>query len=317
LEGGNLTTMAKTTGLGVIELSNVFYNLKPDIVVVIADRFETLAVSIAAAYQNIPVAHIQGGEITGNIDEKVRHANTKLADVHLVSSENARVRVIRLGEDPDYVFNTGCPSIDLAAEVLQAPQLNFDVFEKYGGVGETFDFSHGYLVVMQHPVTTEYKDAAKQIQETLHAMYEMQMPVFWFWPNADAGADGMSHGIRAFREKYPLPFIHFFKNMRPEDFLKLLFNAKCLVGNSSAGIRECAFLGTPVVNIGSRQEGREKANNVADVNYDREQIKQAIHFWLYNARPDSSAIYGAGNAGVQIADVLQTVPLRYHKKINF
>ena len=125
LEGENKTSMAKTTGLGVLELSNVFYNLKPDIVVTIADRFETISTSIAAAYQNIPLAHIQGGEVTGNIDEKVRHANTKLADIHLVSSESAMARVIKLGEDSEYVFNTGCPSIDLAAEILKSPQQLF------------------------------------------------------------------------------------------------------------------------------------------------------------------------------------------------
>lgn len=115
LEGENPMAMAKTTGIGLLELSNILYNLKPDIVLVIADRFETISVSIAAAYQNIPLVHVQGGEITGNIDEKVRHANTKLADIHFVASENAMKRVIRLGEDPEYVFNTGCPSIDLAA----------------------------------------------------------------------------------------------------------------------------------------------------------------------------------------------------------
>ena len=117
LEGENPTTMAKTTGLGVMELTNVFYNLKPDAVITIADRFETIATSIAAAYQNIPLVHVQGGEVTGSIDEKVRHSNTKLADLHLVSSEDARKRVIKLGEDPEKVINTGCPSIDLAKKV--------------------------------------------------------------------------------------------------------------------------------------------------------------------------------------------------------
>ena len=117
LEGENPTTMAKTTGIGVMELTNVFYNLQPDAVVTIADRFETIATSIAAAYQNIPLVHIQGGEVTGSIDEKVRHANTKLADLHLVSSEDARERVIKLGEDPEKVINTGCPSIDLVKEI--------------------------------------------------------------------------------------------------------------------------------------------------------------------------------------------------------
>lgn len=317
LEGENPTTMAKTTGLGVIELSNVFYNLKPDVVVVIADRFETLAVSIAAAYQNIPVAHIQGGEITGNIDEKVRHANTKLADIHLVSTESARRRVIQLGEDENYVFTTGCPSVDLAANVIDSASLGFDPFKKYGGVGDIFNYDAGYIVVMQHSVTTEYMQAAAQIEQTLQAVEELQIPAFWFWPNVDAGADGLSHGIRAYREKHALPFIHFFKNMRPEDFLKLLHHSKCLVGNSSVGIRECAYLGVPVVNIGSRQHGRDKANNVIDCGYEKNEIFAAIKSCLQQARPQPSTFYGGGNAGKNIANVLETVTLRHHKTLNY
>jgi len=192
LEGENRTSMAKTTGLGILELSDAFYNLSPDVVVVIADRYETISVSIAAAYQNIPLAHIQGGEITGNIDEKVRHANTKLADIHFVSNEAAYNRVIKLGEDPAYVFNTGCPSIDLIAEAIKEPVIDFDIYEKYSGVGHQPDISQGYVVVMQHPVTNEVENARKQITETLYAVKELGRPVLWFWPNIDAGADGIS-----------------------------------------------------------------------------------------------------------------------------
>lgn len=127
--------------------------------ITIADRFETIATSIAAAYQNIPLVHIQGGEVTGSIDEKVRHANTKLADLHLVCSEDARERVIKLGEIPEHVINTGCPSIDLAKEISEYPYLDFDPLQKYGGVGAKLDWKNGYIVVMQHPVTTEYKES--------------------------------------------------------------------------------------------------------------------------------------------------------------
>ncbi|MFT4850381.1 MAG: UDP-hydrolyzing UDP-N-acetyl-D-glucosamine 2-epimerase, partial [Sediminicola sp.] len=256
LEGENKTAMAKTTGLGVMELANVFYNLKPDAVITIADRFETIATSIAAAYQNIPLIHLQGGEVTGNIDEKIRHANTKLADIHFVTSEDAKERVLKLGEDPDYVFNTGCPSIDLAAVVLKNPSLDFDPFKKYGGVGRKFDYNKGYLVVMQHPVTTEYRSAKQDILKTLRVIDKLKMPTFWFWPNVDAGADGTSGGIRSFREHNDLDYIHFFKNMEPLDFLRLLKNSSCLIGNSSVGIRECSYLGVPVVNLGTRQKRR-------------------------------------------------------------
>jgi len=310
--------MAKTTGIAITELATTFYNLKPDMVVTIADRFETIATSIAAAYQNIPLVHIQGGEVTGNIDEKVRHANTKLADIHLVASEDAKKRVIKMGEDPEYVFNTGCPSIDLAREILDNSRLDFDPIEKYGGVGAEIDYKNGYLVVMQHPVTTEYEKAREHVLETLHAVNDLDIPTFWFWPNVDAGSDGTSRGIRQFREKYNPKNIRFMKNMEPQDFLKLLYNSLCLIGNSSVGIRECSFLGVPVVNIGSRQDGRVRGKNVIDVReYNKELIKEAINKQLVHGKYESEHIYGDGRAGERIADILSKVKLRFHKKIMY
>lgn len=316
LEGENLTAAAKTTGIGILELSTVFDNLKPDIVVTVADRFETMATAIAAAYMNIPLAHLQGGEVTGNIDEKVRHAITKLADYHFVASEEAKVRVIKLGENPKLVFNTGCPSIDLASVVRDTP-LDFDPYQKYGGVGAKPDLSHGYLVVMQHPVTTEYHDSRKHIEQTLKAIAELNIPTLWFWPNVDAGADGTSTGIRAFREHHTMEHIHFFKNMEGTDFLKLLNNSKVLIGNSSVGIRECAYLGVPVVNIGSRQNKRDRGHNVVDVDYNQEAIKQAVLSYVHKGKCAVSNIYGGGNAGEQIADLLENVPLQFHKTITY
>ncbi len=317
LEGENLTAMAKTTGLGVLELATVFDNLKPDVVVTIADRFETIATAIAASYMNIPVAHVQGGEVTGSIDEKVRHAVTKLADVHFVSTQLARERVIRMGEQPDQVFVTGCPSIDIAAEVLRDPALNFDPMRKYGGVGMDIDLSDGYMVIMQHPVTTEYGLARLHITETLYAVKETGLPAFWFWPNVDAGSDGTSSGIRAFREREGQVNMHFFKNMAPEDFLRLIINSKCLVGNSSVGIRESSYLGVPVVNIGTRQCGRERAANVLDVDYERDAIASAIHTHINNGRYPSDTLYGDGQAGKRIAELVANVPLTIEKRLTY
>lgn len=317
LEGENLTAAAKTTGIGILELSTVFDNLQPDIVVTIADRFETMATAIAASYMNIPLAHIQGGEVTGNIDEKVRHSITKLADYHFTATEGAKERVIKLGENPEMVFNTGCPSIDLAAAVVAQPDFDFDPMKKYGGVGQSIQHTKDYLVVMQHPVTTEYKDARKNVEETLHAINDLKIPTFWFWPNVDAGSDGTSKGIRSFREKYSPKHIHFFKNMEPQDFLRLLINSRCLIGNSSVGIRECAFMGVPVVNIGTRQNRRERGNNVIDVEYDKLQIQTAIQKWMNTSKPYSSKVYGGGDAGVQIATKLSEVRLQFHKTITY
>lgn len=317
LEGENKTAMAKTTGLGVMELATVFYKLQPDMVVTIADRFETIATSIAAAYQNIPLVHIQGGEVTGNIDEKVRHANTKLADIHLVASESAKTRVLKLGEEESKVYNTGCPSIDIAKQVINTLGFNFDPSEKYGGVGAVISKDADYLVVMQHPVTTEYGAAKKDVLTTLEVIHELGIPTYWFWPNVDAGSDGTSNGIRSFRESVNPKNIRFFKNMEPNDFLALLVNSKCLIGNSSVGIRECAYLGVPVVNIGTRQHGRDRGANVIDVDYTKDAIREAIQKQLTTQKIPSSPMYGDGEAGQKIADILATCPLSYHKTITY
>lgn len=318
LEGENPTSMAKTTGLGVMELANVFYRLKPDAVVTIADRFETIATSIAAAYQNIPLVHIQGGEVTGNIDEKVRHANTKLADLHLVASEDAKQRVLKMGENHDMVFNTGCPSIDLADEIKNNSALDFNPIQKYGGVGVDVNWKEeGYIVVMQHPVTTEYASARKDVEETLKAVHELNIPTFWFWPNVDAGSDGTSSGIRSFREINKPQSIHFFKNMEPNDFLKLLVNSKCLIGNSSVGIRECSYLGVPVVNIGTRQNKRERGSNVLDTVYDKNEIIKSIQDRITTTEIVSENIYGDGKSGERIANILADTKLSFHKTINY
>jgi len=317
LEGETPTAMAKTTGIAIMELATAFHNLKPDVVVTIADRFETIATSIAASYQNIPLAHIQGGEVTGNIDEKVRHANTKLADIHLVASNDAKQRVLKMGEDESMVINTGCPSMDLAREVLENPSLDYNPLSKYGGVGEEIDWKNGYLVVMQHPVTTEFDNSKKHITTTLEAIDELNIPTFWFWPNVDAGSDGTSKGIRVFRENNKSSNIHFFRNMQPQDFLRLIKNSKCLIGNSSVGIRESSFLGIPVVNIGTRQNGRQRAKSVIDCVYEKNEIQNAIKKHIAHGHYDSEFIYGDGYAGKKIADALASCELKFHKTITY
>ncbi len=317
IEGETPTTMAKSTGLGLLELAIVLDNLQPDVVVSIADRYETIATAVAAAYQNIPLAHLQGGEITGSIDEKVRHAVTKLADLHLVSTDLAAERVIRMGEDPATVHVTGCPSIDLAAAILDRPALDFDPIERYGGVGDRLDLSDGYLVVMQHPVTTEYRQARHDVLETLHAVTDVGLPALWFWPNPDAGTDGTSNGIRSFREQEHPQRLHFFKNMAPTDFLRLAYNSRGLVGNSSVAIRECSYLGVPAVNIGTRQHGRERGANVVDVGYDRAAITAAVRERMRAGRTMGEPLYGDGKAGRRIADLLAEAPLRSEKRLTY
>lgn len=317
VEGENLVTTAKSTGLGVVELATAFDNLKPEVVISIADRYETIATAIAASYLNIPVAHVQGGEVTGSIDEKVRHAVTKLANLHFVANKQAAERVIRMGEDPETVFVTGCASVDLAARVLTEGQDGFNPFVRYAGVGHQFNPNQGYLVVMQHPVTTEYEDSLHQVNETLLAIEKLSYPTFWFWPNVDAGSDRISKGVRHFRETHDIPFIYFFKNLAPEDFLRLLIGTDCLVGNSSVGIREASYLGIPAVNVGNRQSGRDRGPNVIDTGYSAEEVINAVQQQLANGKYSSSDLYGDGRAGDRIAKLLATVPFKSEKRLTY
>ncbi|HET6410136.1 MAG TPA: UDP-N-acetylglucosamine 2-epimerase [Chthoniobacteraceae bacterium] len=317
LEGENLVTSAKSTGLGMMELATVFDNLKPHMVITIADRYETLATAAAASYMNIPLVHMQGGEVTGSIDEKVRHAVTKLSDYHFTCTDIAAERVRKMGEDPSAVFVTGCPSIDLANEVRNDPKLNFDPFMKYGGVGAPVNLADGYVVVLQHPVTTEYEDSRQHILETLYAVKEVNIPTLWFWPNVDAGSDGTSKGIRWFREEEKPSKFHFFKNMEPTDFLRLVYNSNAIVGNSSVAIRECSFLGAGAVNIGTRQAGRERGANVIDVEYNRHQIRDAIREHMNDAKKKPSTIYGDGSAGPRIAALLHKLPHKIEKRLAY
>ena len=316
LDGETPLAMAKTTGVGIIELAGVFDRLAPDAVVTVADRYETLATATAAAYLGVPLVHVQGGEVTGSIDERVRHAVTKLADLHLPSTELSRERIIRMGEDPERIVVTGCPSIDLAIRVRDGEVPSFDPYERYVGVGGRPDLSDGYLVVMQHPVTDEHASARQQIWETLEAVEAAGLPALWFWPNVDAGSDGISTGIREFRELGRAGRLHFFKNMAPLDFLRIALDSRAIVGNSSVALRECSSLGVPAVNIGTRQRGRERGNNVIDVGYDRDGIEAAIRLALAQPRT-GEPLYGDGRAGIRIADALATLPLTRSKMLTY
>ena len=251
VEGGTLETMVKSTGMAIMELSSLFERLKPDIVVTVADRYETMATAIASSYMNIPLAHTQGGELTGSIDESVRHSITKLAHIHFPATELSKKRLIQMGEDRDKVFNYGCPAIDEISDIDLSMTEDFQ--QKYAtkGIGDSINFLEPYLVVLQHSVTNEYKSAKDQIIETIEAIRKMKMQTVWLWPNVDAGTDEISKELRMLREEsldFPL---HFYINFPIHDYARLISNAACFIGNSSSALREGAFLGIPAVNIGS------------------------------------------------------------------
>lgn len=311
LEGGNTVAMAKTAGVGIMEFTTAFDNLRPDIVVVRGDRYEVLSAAVAAAYLNIPVAHIEGGDVSGTIDESVRHAITKLAHIHFPTSSISAKRIIRMGEKPKYVFNVGSSDIEFVA------RNRFRVSEKlinYLGVGDVIDIDKPFLMVVQHPVTSEVGKNRKHIGETLHAVLELGIPAIWFWPNVDAGTDEVSKGIRNFRENEKPHHMRFLKSLPPEQFIGLLKRAACLVGNSSAGIKECSYLGVPVVNIGTRQHGRMRAGNVVDVGYEKAAIKVAIKKQLKYGPYKPSAIYYKKGTSKKIAQTLAKVKLYSQKR---
>jgi len=318
VEGETPATMAKSTGLGLLELPTMFDLLKPDVVVSVGDRFETMSTAIAASYMNIPLAHTMGGEISGTIDESIRHAVTKLAHIHFPANAAAAERIIRMGEPAATVHAVGCPRIDLVSEIAGSSDgIPHAEWLDREGVGAHIDVTKPFLLVNQHPVTTEFGHGKDQIWETLLALDELRIPTIMLWPNVDAGSEDIATGMRTFREKYHPEYIRFYKNFPIETYVRLMLLCGCAVGNSSAPIREGAFLGVPTVNIGSRQAGRDRGPNVVDVPHARRAIVDAVRHQLSRGRYPSDALYGDGKAGPRIAAVLATAPLSVQKRLSF
>jgi len=317
VEGETPATMVKSTGLGLIELPTIFEKLEPDVVLTVGDRFETMATALAASYMNIPLAHTMGGEVSGNIDECIRHAITKFAHLHFPACQDAADRILRLGEEPERVHLVGCPRMDVVADILKSEQPVEEVLAKEG-VGARFNPGSPFILVSQHPVTTEYGSGEKQIDATLAALRETGLQAVVLWPNADAGSEDVARGIRKFREaNRDVPF-HYVKNLPPEIYLSLMAKTCCLVGNSSSAIREGAFIGTPSVNIGSRQANRQRGRNVIDADYTPASILTAVQDRLaLGGRLESEPIYGDGRAAPRIAEVLASNPLDVNKRISY
>ena len=318
IEGDTPETMARSVGLSILDLTSIFSRIKPDLVLTVADRYETIATAIAARFMNIPVAHTQGGEVSGSIDESVRHSVSKLANMHFPATAESAQNLVKMGELPDTIYMLGCPSIDLAARTNLALPGRF--FQHAGGVGAEIKQNKPYVVVSQHPVTTEFEYAKMQIEETLQAMKTIAqegVQIVWLWPNIDAGSDVFSKEIRSFREWDDPSDFRFYKNFEPEDYIKLIANSSCLIGNSSSGLRESAFLGIPVVNVGTRQNLRERGENVLDVGHSREKIAYAVRQQISKGRFPTSDLFGRGDSGPEIARILATAPLAVEKVISY
>jgi len=303
VSGDSPELMAKTTGLAIIELSSIFAKIQPDFVVSIADRYETLGTVIAASYMNIPVIHTQGGEISGSIDESVRHACTKLSHLHFPATEKSAKVIEQLGEDPKSIFVTGCPSIDVVKQATDMPISK--VLSNYKGVGNELNFDGEYLLVSQHSVTTSYLNARDQILQTLNAVQELEMQTIWLWPNIDSGSDAISKLLREFREKNKENKITFYRNFSAEDYARILRKCSCIIGNSSSGIRESAFLGTPSVIVGKRQFGREHGKNVIFVKHDSNEIFKAAAQQIQHGNFESSDLFGTGDSGKKMISIIE------------
>ncbi len=308
LEGDNYVTKTKTTGLGVIEFSSIFEQTKPDVVVVRGDRFEVLAAAVAAALMNIPIAHIEGGDVSGTIDESVRHAITKLAHIHFATNTQAEKRLVAMGENPDSVFNFGSPDLEVPLRLgMHVPDITVT------GSGASLDLSKEYIVVLYHPVATELDKTIEHTKTVLDAVYDLGLQTVWFWPNFDVGSEQISRQLRIFNDQTQGHKIRFMRYLHPEEWFGLLRNARALVGNSSAGIKECSLLGVPVVNIGSRQQKRLRASNVLDVTHDVSLIKDTIRKQVSHGKYPPSYLYKGDSTSERIAQKIATVPLYTQK----
>lgn len=314
VEGSVPATMAKSIGLGIIEFTTEFQRLSPDIVLLIGDRYEALAAAISAAYMNLPVAHIQGGEISGSIDESARHAITKFAHLHFASTDRSAAYIHKMGEHPDHIFNVGCPSGDY---ILQLDtDLAPDMFGRLG-VGGTIDINKPFLLVIFHPVTTEFGRQRDQAEQLIQALHKLALPTVWIWPNIDAGADHISKALRAYREHHDGSWLHLIKNLDPVAYQKILKRAACAIGNSSSFIRDSTFSGTPVVLVGARQDGREHGENLLNCDLDSEEIYKCIIQQLEHGRYPSSGLYGDGNASKRIVALLKGFKPYAQKRLQY
>ncbi len=303
LSGDSTASMGKSLGLGVMGLTQELERLQPDVVIVLGDRIEAFAGAIAALFCGAIILHIHGGDITrGGLDEYMRHAITKLSHVHCAATESARQRIINMGEHPRFVFHTGSPALDALRQ--QKILSREDLSQTLG-----YPLPEKYVLMVQHPISTHPETAAWEINETLLALQSLNLPVILGYPNADAGGRAMRELIRKYEVE---SWLHTYVHLPRPVYVSLFSHAAVMVGNSSSGLIDSASLGVPVVNIGERQEGRDRGENVIDVSVDRDAIVQAIQkslndFEFIEKVKNAVNPYGDGYAADKIVVVLQSL----------
>jgi UDP-hydrolysing UDP-N-acetyl-D-glucosamine 2-epimerase len=297
--------MARSVVKSMVRIENALEKIKPDILLLLGDRSEMLSGAVAATYLGIPIAHIHGGDVSGNIDDPVRHAITKLSHIHFAATRESAERIIRMGEEPWRVRVVGAPGLDFASsKELPGPE---EISNKYG-----LDLSKPVLLMVQHSIIAEAEEAENQIRETLNAIVASGFQTVVVYPNADVGGRKMINVIRKYAKENS--FIKAFKSIPHEDYLGIMKIASVMVGNSSSGIIEAPYFGLPVINVGTRQMGRQKSGNVIDVPYAETEISKAIQNGLSNQELINRAkscrnIYRIQNTGINITKVLNDLNL--------
>lgn len=313
LEGSVPSTMAKSVGFATIEFASEFQKHAPDVVMLIGDRYEALAAALAAAYMNLPIVHLQGGEVSGSIDESARHAITKLAQFHFPATKRSAEYIVRMGERPDTVLGVGCPSSDLAKNV---PPPSFSLLNGRGA-GCEIDPAAPYLLCVFHPTTTEFGGEREQMERLLEALARIGKPTVMLWPNIDAGSDELSKAIRVFRSQRGASWLRTITNLSPEDYLSVLGHAACAVGNSSSFVRDAGFLGTPIVLCGNRQNGRETDVHVKRVPVTVDAVAATIAAQLAHGRYAPSQLYGDGQVARRIAEAIAGLDPYVQKRLAY
>lgn len=314
LEGSTPATMAKSVGFGVVEFASELQRLRPDFMLLIGDRYEALSATVAAAFMNIPVVHMQGGEVSGSIDESTRHAISKFSQYHYPATQRAADFLLRMGEREDTILGVGCPSSDIARALDRS--LTSDMFNSRGS-GVEIDPTKPYQLVVFHPTTTEYGGERGQMESLLEALDRVRMQTLVLWPNIDAGSDHISKAIRVFRDRSEAPWLRVITNLSPEIYLRILAGAACAIGNSSSFVRDSTFFATPVVLVGNRQSGREIAANAIRVPADTDAIADAVRRQLAHGHYPPSTLYGDGRVSDSLAERLVTIEPYIQKRLAF
>jgi UDP-hydrolysing UDP-N-acetyl-D-glucosamine 2-epimerase len=314
LEGSTPISMAKSVGFGVVEYTNELHRLRPELVLLIGDRYEALSAAVAAAYMNICLVHMQGGEVSGSIDESARHAISKFSQFHVPSTKRAAEYLIRMGENPHSILGVGCPSSDIARKLR--PNLTSEAVNAAGS-GAWIDLQKPFLLVIVHPTTTEYGTERHLMGELLSALDSVRKPTILLWPNIDAGSDRISKEIRVFRDQVAPRWLRTLTNCPPEEYLQILFRAACAVGNSSSFVRDAGYFGTPVVLVGDRQKGRECDIHVTKVEARAPAIAKAVAAQLKHRSYPSSSLYGDGYVAQRVAEALATLTPYVQKRLHY